>query len=175
MGEKELISVRIEQDTKGRVDRYADDHGVSRSTAIRRLLEKGVDLEEAGLTVAASTQSEPPEKEEPMTDGGVIRLSDHPWIDPIIRAVDLSALIGLLLTFTSLLSVFVAVPLVESMGSVGLALWAGAFYALAILGTVMVFVALTGILILEYLMDPSEAPIRRYFHDNQHEIEATPV
>jgi uncharacterized membrane protein len=60
------------------------------------------------------------------------------------------------------------------MGAVGLALWVGGFYALAILGTVMVLVAVAGILVLEYLMHPSEAPIRRYFYDHNGEVEVIP-
>ncbi len=58
MADKELISVRLETDTKQRVDRYADEHDVSRSVAIRRLLDKGIDFEEAGLAVASSDQTD---------------------------------------------------------------------------------------------------------------------
>lgn len=58
MTDKELISVRLETDTKQRVDRYADEHDVSRSVAIRRLLDKGIDFEEAGLAVASSNQTD---------------------------------------------------------------------------------------------------------------------
>lgn len=58
MADKELISVRLETDTKQRVDRYADEHDVSRSVAIRRLLDKGIDFEEAGLAVASSNQTD---------------------------------------------------------------------------------------------------------------------
>jgi antitoxin component of RelBE/YafQ-DinJ toxin-antitoxin module len=58
MAEKELISVRIETDTKQQVEEYADKHGVSRSVAIRRLLDKGMNLEEAGIVVAASDKTE---------------------------------------------------------------------------------------------------------------------
>jgi predicted transcriptional regulator len=78
MTEKELISVRLETDTKQRVEEYADEHGVSRSVAIRRLLDKGVDLEEAGIAVAASRQTgnEDEGKQDnegkAMTDGGPV-------------------------------------------------------------------------------------------------------
>jgi antitoxin component of RelBE/YafQ-DinJ toxin-antitoxin module len=58
MTDKELISVRLETDTKQRVEEYADEHGVSRSVAIRRLLDKGIDFEEAGLTVPDGGQLE---------------------------------------------------------------------------------------------------------------------
>jgi antitoxin component of RelBE/YafQ-DinJ toxin-antitoxin module len=58
MTEKELISVRLETDTKQRVEEYADKHGVSRSVAIRRLLDKGMNLEEMGIAVAASDKTE---------------------------------------------------------------------------------------------------------------------
>lgn len=54
---KELVSVRLEQDTRKNIENYADTHDVSQSTAIRRLIEKGLSLEEleaTGLTVAAT-------------------------------------------------------------------------------------------------------------------------
>jgi len=63
--DKELISVRLETDTKQRVEKYADEHGVSRSVAIRRLLDKGIDFEEAGLVVASSNGTE-----QTIPDGG---------------------------------------------------------------------------------------------------------
>jgi len=70
---KELISVRLEGDTLERAERYAEKHDVSRSTAIRRLLEKGADLEETGITVAASqTNTESDSEGEPIADGGTI-------------------------------------------------------------------------------------------------------
>lgn len=176
MTDKEMVGVRLPADTLRWVEQYADDHDLSKSDALRRMIEKGVDLEEAGLTVAASqkTTEEPEEEKEAIADGGFLRLSDHPWIDPIIRIVDYSALSGMILSFTSLLSIFVAVPLVESVGTTGLALWVGGFFALAILGTVMGLVAVAGILVLEYLMHPSEAPIRRYIYDHNSEVEVIP-
>ncbi len=64
-----MVSVRLERDTKTRVERYAEKHDVSRSTAIRRLLEKGADLEEAGIAVAASQVNEPEQDSEPIADG----------------------------------------------------------------------------------------------------------
>ena len=70
---KELISVRLEGDTLERAERYAEKHDVTRSVAIRRLLEKGADLEETGITVAASqTNTESDSEGEPMADGGTI-------------------------------------------------------------------------------------------------------
>lgn len=77
MSDKEMVSVRLHTDTKRRVERYAEEHDVSRSTAIRRLLEKGADLEEAGLAIAASKQTggeESDEEKEVVADGsGTIR------------------------------------------------------------------------------------------------------
>lgn len=176
MADKEMVGVRLPADTLRRVEQYAEDHDLSKSDALRRMIEKGVDLQEAGLTVAASqtTASESEDEEEAMADGGFIRLSDHPWIDPIIRTVDYSALFGVILAFASVLSVLVAIPLMESMGEAGLVLWVGGFYALAILGIVMTLIAVVGILVLEYLMHPSEAPIRRYFYDHNGEAEVIP-
>lgn len=77
MSDKEMVSVRLHTDTKRRVERYAEEHDVSRSTAIRRLLEKGADLEEAGLAIAASKQTggeESDGEKEVVADGsGTIR------------------------------------------------------------------------------------------------------
>lgn len=176
MTDKEMVGVRLPADTLRWVEQYADDHDLSKSDALRRMIEKGVDLEEAGLTVAASQKNQPEKEEEKETiaDGGFLRLSDHPWINPIIRVVDYSVLFGTVVTFAALISVFLVVPLVESMGEAGLVLWVGGFYALAILGTVMVLIAVAGILVLEYLMHPSEAPIRRYFYDHNGEVEVIP-
>ena len=173
MTDKEMVGVRLPADTLRWVERYAEKHGLSKSDALRRMIEKGVDLEEAGLTVAASqkTTEDPKEEKEAIADGGFLQLSDHPWIDPVIRVIDYSALFGVIVTLTAILSVVVAIPLIESMGVVGLALWVGGFYALAILGTVMVLITIAGILTLEYLMHPSEAPIRRYFYDHNGEFE----
>jgi hypothetical protein len=172
MTKKEMVGVRLPTDTLERVEQYADDHDLSKSDALRRMVKKGVDLEEAGLTVATSQKpTEDSDEEEPIADGGFLRLSDHPWIDPIIRVSDYATLFGTILVFASMLSIFVAVPLVESMGEVGLALSIGGFYALAILGTAMGLIGIAGIVVLEYLMHPSEAPIRRYFYNRSDRME----
>jgi predicted DNA-binding protein len=172
MTDKEMVGVRLPPDTLERVQRYADDHDLSKSDALRRMIEKGVDLEEAGLAVAASQKTNQEEEEkEAIADGGFLRLSDHPWIDPIINVVDYSALFGMILMASTLLSVLLVFPLVEWMGVTGLAVWVGAFYALFVLGTMMVIVSVVGVLALEYLMHPSEAPIRRYFYDQEEEAE----
>jgi hypothetical protein len=76
MSNKEMVGVRLPADTLAQVEQYAEDHDLSKSDALRRMIEKGVDLEEAGLTVAASRQldgkEEKEEKEEEglVTDGG---------------------------------------------------------------------------------------------------------
>jgi uncharacterized membrane protein len=172
MTEKEMVGVRLPTDILERVEQYADDHDLSKSDALRRMVKKGVDLEEAGLTVAASQKpTEDSDEEEAIADGGFLRLSDHPWIDPIIRVGDYAALFSIILVLASMLSIFVAAPLVESMGEVGLALWIGGFYALAILGIAMGLIAVVGIVVLEYLMHPSEAPIRRYFYEKSDRVE----
>lgn len=69
MTDREMVSVRLETDTKNRVEQYAEEHDVTRSTAIRRLLEKGADLEEAGIAVAASQLDKSNQEPEPKADG----------------------------------------------------------------------------------------------------------
>lgn len=69
MTEKELISVRLESDTLERVESYADEHDVSRSVAIRRLLDTGADIEQTDLAAVVS-HSATESDETPVTDGG---------------------------------------------------------------------------------------------------------
>jgi len=63
MVEKEMVGVRLPKDTLERIEEYAERQDISKSDALRRMIERGVDLEEAGLTVAASQSGEP------MSDG----------------------------------------------------------------------------------------------------------
>lgn len=68
-----MVGVRLPNDTLRRVERYADEHDISKSDALRRMIEKGVDLEEAGLTVAASqSATEKEEEKEMVADGGQV-------------------------------------------------------------------------------------------------------
>jgi len=73
MADKEMVGVRLPADTLRRVERYAEEHDISKSDALRRMIEKGVDLEEAGLTVAASHQPDEEEKEVIADGGQVVR------------------------------------------------------------------------------------------------------
>lgn len=68
MTDKEMVGVRLPQDTHRQVEEYAEDHDLSKSDALRRMIEKGIELESAGLAVAAATQTQDDEPE-PMTDG----------------------------------------------------------------------------------------------------------
>ena len=101
MSDKEMVSVRLHTDTKQRVERYAEEHEVSRSTAIRRLLAKGADLEEAGLTVAASHQpredNQEEEEKEVIADGGQVVRPMLNFLGAIYAFLSLSifALMGL--------------------------------------------------------------------------------
>jgi len=98
MSDKELVSLRLETDTKRRIERYAEKHDVSRSTAMRRLLEKGADLEEAGLTVAVSHQSDEKEEEKKVVaDGGQVVRPMLNFLGAIYAFLSLSifALMGL--------------------------------------------------------------------------------
>lgn len=74
MTDKEMVGVRLPKDTHRQVEEYAEDHDLSKSDALRRMIEKGIDLEEAGLTVAASQQKtgEPEKEKDPIADGGQV-------------------------------------------------------------------------------------------------------
>ncbi len=98
MTEKEMVGVRLPADTLRRVERYAEDHDLSKSDALRRMIEKGVDLEEAGLTVAASHQSDEKEEEkEVIADGGQVVRPMLNFLGAIYAFLSLSifALMGL--------------------------------------------------------------------------------
>lgn len=58
MTDKEMVGVRLPKDTHRQIEQYADEHDLSKSDALRRMIEKGVELESAGLAVAAATQTE---------------------------------------------------------------------------------------------------------------------
>jgi predicted transcriptional regulator len=55
MSDREMVSVRLEPDTRRRIENYAEEKDITKSAAMRRLLNKGADLEDAGIAVAAST------------------------------------------------------------------------------------------------------------------------
>ena len=100
MTDKEMVGVRLPADTLRRVEQYADDHDLSKSDALRRMIKKGVDLEEAGLTVAASQQkTEEPEEEEKevIADGGQVVRPMLNFLGAIYAFLSLSmfALLGL--------------------------------------------------------------------------------
>lgn len=98
MTEKEMVGVRLPADTLRRVERYAEDHDLSKSDALRRMIEKGVDLEEAGLTVAASHQPDEKEGEkEVIADGGQVVRPMLNFLGAIYAFLSLSifALMGL--------------------------------------------------------------------------------
>lgn len=120
MTDKELISVRLETDTKQRVEKYADEHDVSRSVAIRRLLDKGADFEEAGIAVAASRQidnkdeGEQDNKGKAMTDGGPVARPALNFVGAILGTVSL-----LMFGALSLLLVGVKFPFVDYVSLMG--------------------------------------------------------
>jgi antitoxin component of RelBE/YafQ-DinJ toxin-antitoxin module len=49
MPDKEMVSAKVAQRTKKRLDRYAENEGISRSQAIGRMLKQGLDVEESDM------------------------------------------------------------------------------------------------------------------------------
>lgn len=95
MTDKEMVGVRLPSDTLREVEQYAEEHDLSKSDALRRMVKNGVDLEKAGLTVAASQNEQTEETgKEPIADGGSL-------LRPVLKATTgLSLGIGGLLFFT---------------------------------------------------------------------------
>ncbi len=120
MTDKELISVRLETDTKQRVEEYADEHDVTRSVAIRRLLDKGADLEDAGITVAASSQTDNEDGDKQnnegkaMTDGGPVARPALNFVGAIFGTISL-----LMFGALSLLLVGIRFPFVDYLNLMG--------------------------------------------------------
>jgi hypothetical protein len=49
MVEKSMVSAKIAERTKNRLDEYAEKEGISRSQAIGRMLKQGLDVEESDM------------------------------------------------------------------------------------------------------------------------------
>ena len=49
MVEKSMVSAKIAERTKNRLDKYAEKEGISRSQAIGRMLKQGLDVEESDM------------------------------------------------------------------------------------------------------------------------------
>jgi len=110
MTDKEMVGVRLPQDTHRQVEEYAEDHDLSKSDALRRMIEKGIELESAGLAVAAATQTQDDEPE-PMTDGSgaVVR----PFLQIVTGLSAFSVLLSFLYGF---IVVSTGVPAVVGLG-----------------------------------------------------------
>ena len=67
--DKQMVSFRVSKDTKEEIEEYADQHGISQSEAFRRLVRKGNELEQSGITISIDKGS----SESLITDGGTVR------------------------------------------------------------------------------------------------------
>jgi predicted DNA-binding protein len=102
MTDKEMVGVRLPADTLRRVEQYAEDHDLSKSDALRRMIQKGVELEDAGIAVAAATVQDETEEKEIRTDGsgGVVREAFFKNATILLSA----SLVSWILSFTSVVS-----------------------------------------------------------------------
>lgn len=64
-----MVSFRISKDTKDQIEEYAEQQGISQSEAFRRLVRKGNELEQSGITISIDKDS----SEGLITDGGTVR------------------------------------------------------------------------------------------------------
>jgi hypothetical protein len=67
MSEKPIISAAVPEKTKEKVDSYAEREGISRSEAVNRLLEQGIDVSRSDVTVIYGGE------EQIVTDGSGIK------------------------------------------------------------------------------------------------------
>ena len=58
MAEKETVGVRLPTDKVNRIEQMAEEKDISKSDATRRLIRKGLDLEEMGLSVTGVTHDD---------------------------------------------------------------------------------------------------------------------
>ena len=63
MGEQPIVSASVPQRLKNQIEEYADRKGLSRSEAINRLIEQGLEMSQSEVTVIYGDQ-------EIVTDGG---------------------------------------------------------------------------------------------------------
>ena len=158
-------ATRLPKDQAERVEEYAEERGITEADALRRLIRIGLDEEEDKPII---------------TDGGqYLRPDEHPWVDPLIRVSERLSLYG-----TVLVTLAFIVPLVPTI-SVGLfgitpgtetvALFLSLAALLGVPGLIFGVGSIVGLLALEYLMHPTEAPFRRYFPRTwpDHESETT--
>jgi len=66
--DKTMVSFRVSQDTKAEIEEYADEQDISQSEAFRRLIRKGSELENSGITISIGKEGD----ESLVTDGGAI-------------------------------------------------------------------------------------------------------
>lgn len=64
---KPIISASVSEKTKDKVDEFADSEGISRSEAVQRLLDQGLDVQQSDVTVIKGTEGEA------IPDGGTVR------------------------------------------------------------------------------------------------------
>lgn len=55
---KEMVSAKVSEKTKKLVDEYAEAEGISRSEAIQRLLDQGLDVQRSDVTVIKGSENE---------------------------------------------------------------------------------------------------------------------
>ena len=55
---KEMVSAKVSEKTKKLVDEYAEAEGISRSEAIQRLLDQGLDVQRSDVTVIKGAENE---------------------------------------------------------------------------------------------------------------------
>jgi hypothetical protein len=172
MTDKKPVTARLPPDMEEKLEDYAEEKEISKSDTLRRMIQKGLELEEAGVTVASSTEPKNEEKE-PVPDGGYVSKETHRWVEPLLGLVQGAAKVGIFLVIVAMIPpvvvYYTGIPLTGNTAFLSLALY-GIF---AVLAAVSVLFGLFGIVVLEFLLPKEEAPIRRLFYSGKEPKEAT--
>lgn len=143
-------AVRLPNDMAHWLVDYAEAREISEADALRRLIRIARDSEESQPVIE---------------DNGFVTTDRSPWVEPLIEAVYGASGYSLLLLLAGLVAG--VLPQISAMLGVvqpleTTALIASLTVLLAAMGTILAVVAVVAVLLLEAVMHPTQAPIRRH-------------
>jgi hypothetical protein len=176
----EMFQARIPDGLADEVHEYREKRHMSKSEVVRHCLREvamPTEDEEPIDEEAAEEAAEPPEV---ATDGGYLRQEEHPWVGPIVRSGHTASFLGVVILLLALFTQSVIVTATQTGASIPqwvLNITGSLVAHLVVAGTAAIIVAIAGLGVLEWLMHPTEAPIRRYFprtwpEDTAQEVDA---
>ena len=165
----EMFQARFPDDFAERVHKYRKDRHMSKSEAVRHLVRRGLQEEEPDEPdeLEEAIANAEPDAQELIADGGYLSRNEHPWVAPLAHMAERSAFFAILLMFLGVVSLSIPGGAIEWFGAeltaTGAALALSLFVHLMVPAFALMVVSFVCLGILEYLMHPAEAPIRRYF------------